>query len=69
MGWGDGVRPVNGFINTEEMGSLTPSSSVEKESPTGRLGRNTACYACVRVCWQVQEVIIGSSLMFAQAQI
>lgn len=41
---------MNGFINTEEMGSLTPSSPAEKESPTARLGRNKACYMCVCVC-------------------
>ncbi|XP_029285401.1 cadherin-2-like [Cottoperca gobio] len=29
-----GSRPVNGFINEDEMGSFTPSSNAEKESPT-----------------------------------
>lgn len=48
-GAGGGSGPVNGFINTEEMGSLTPSSPTEKESPTARLGTNKA-RMCVCVC-------------------
>lgn len=48
--WGvGGGRPVNGFINREEMSSLTPSSPAEKDSLSGRLG-GTKPATCVFVC-------------------